>query len=142
MKKLIIAAAIILFAGTAFSQTLQKGGILSVQTLKISLDPDVTWNQYLDFTMNTYIPEAEKAFQGVKVFVMIGGIKLGSIGEAKEEYNLIYYWESEEAANKYFDAGGNLTDEGTAAMEKLGPTFEKGEKLGTNSSDLLVWVIL
>jgi hypothetical protein len=142
MKKLIIAAAIILIAGTAFSQTFQKGVVLGVNSLKITLDPDVTWNQYLDFTMNTFIPEAEKAFPGMKVFVMAGGIVIGSGEEVKEEYSIIYFFESEEVANRYFDDGGNFTDAGNAALEKLGPTIEKYEKLGTNSAPVLAWMIL
>jgi hypothetical protein len=142
MKKLIIAAAIILFAGTAFSQTFQKGVVLGVNSLKVTLDPDVTWNQYLDFTMNTFIPEAEKAFPGMKVFVMAGGIVIGSDEEVKEEYSIIYFFESEEVSSRYFDDGGNFTDAGNAALEKLGPTIEKYDKLGTNSAATLGWVIL
>jgi len=99
MKKLIIAAAFILFAGTAFSQTLQKGAHLGVQDLTITLDPDVTMNQYLDFIMNTVIPEVEKAFPGMKTFLLRGGLEIGDSAEGKEKYSIIYYFESEEVYN-------------------------------------------
>ncbi len=125
MKKLIIAAAFILLTGVTFSQTLKKGCFLGVQALTITLAPGVTMEQYLDFTMNTFIPEAEKAFPGMKAFVMAGGIVIGNGEEVKEEYSIIYYFESEEVASRYFDDGGNFTDAGTAAIEKLGPTIEK-----------------
>ena len=142
MKKLIIAAAIILLAGTAFSQTLQKGAHLGVQALTITLDPDVTMNQYLDFTLNTFIPEVEKHFPGMKAFVVGGGMEIGGSEEAKVEYSIIYFFESEEVFNKFFDAEGNPNDVFTAAIEKLGPTFEKYDKLGTNSAPTIGWMIL
>ena len=142
MKKLIIAAAVILLAGTAFSQTLKTGAHLGIQALKIDLAPGVTMEQYLDFTTNTFIPEAEKHFPGMKAFVIGGGMEIGGSEEAKVEYSIIYFFESEEVFNKYFDAEGNPNDVFTAAIEKLGPTFEEYDKLGTNSAPTLGWMIL
>ena len=142
MKKLIIAAAFILLAGTAFSQTLKKGAYLGIQSLNVTLNPDVTMNQYLDFTINTFIPEAEKLLPGVKGFVIGGGMEIGSSEEGKEEYSIIWYWESMEDFNNYFDAEGNPNDAFMAAMEKLGPTNEKWEKLGTGIAPVLGWMIL
>jgi len=142
MKKFIIAAAFILLAGTAFSQTLQKGAHLGIADLTITLATDVTMEQYLDFTMNTVLPEYEKHFPGLKVFLMGGGMEFGSSEEAEVKYSIIFYFESEEVQSKYFDEGGNLTEGGTAGWEKLGPTIEKYEKLGTNSAPVLAWMIL
>ena len=137
MKKLIIATAFILLAGTAFSQTLKKGNIIGVHHLTVTLKPDVTMDQYLDFTINTLFPEAEKAFPGVKAFIMQGGS-----GGATNDYATLFYFESGEVFSKYFDAEDNLTIEGTAAMEKLGPTIEKLDELGTDTREEFGWMIL
>jgi hypothetical protein len=142
MKKLIIAAAFILLAGTAFSQSLKKGVHLGIQSLNITLAADVTMEQYLDFMMNTVLPEYEKHFPGLKVFIMAGGMELGSSEEAEVKYSTIYYFESDEVQSKYFDSDFNLTDEGNAGWEKLEPTIEKLEKLGTNSAPTPGWLIL
>ena len=142
MKKLVIATVFILLTGVAFSQTLKTGAHLGIQVLKIDLAPGVTMEQYLDFTMNTFIPEAEKHFPGLKVFIMGGGMELGSIEEAGVKYSVIYYFESSDVQGKYFDEGGNLTEGGTAAIEKLGPTSEKMDELGTNNAPTLGWMIL
>ena len=141
MKKFIIAAFILL-SGTVFSQTLQKGSHFGLQAMEITLDPDVTLNQYLDFTLNTFIPEVEKHFPGMKAFVVGGGMEIGGSEEAKVEYSIIYFFESEEVFNKYFDAEGNPNGTFMAAIEKLGPTSEKMDKLGTNSAPTLGWMIL
>ena len=142
MKKFIIAAAFILLAGTAFSQTLKTGAHLGIQALKIDLAPGVTMEQYLDFTTNTFIPEAEKHFQGMKAFLLGGGMEIGGSEELKVEYSIIFYFESEEVFNKFFDAEGNPNDVFMEAIEKLGPTSEKMDKLGTNSAPTLGWMIL
>ena len=142
MKKLIIATVFILLTGVAFSQTLKTGAHLGIQAIKIDLAPGVTMEQYLDFTMNTFIPEAEKHFPGLKVLIMGGGMEMGSGEEAEVKYSVIYYFESAEVQSKYFNEGGNFTEGGTAAIEKLGPTSEKMDKLGTNSAPTVGWMIL
>ena len=69
-------------------------------------------------------------------------MELGSIEEAGVKYSVIYYFESSDVQGKYFDEGGNLTEGGTAAIEKLGPTSEKMDELGTNNAPTLGWMIL
>ena len=142
MKKIIIVSALVLFAGTVFSQCLKKGSFIGVQAFNIELGPGVTLDQYLKFTMKTFIPEAEKAFPGMKVFLMEGGVDLSSMEELENAYSLVYYFESERVQGNYFDKEGNLTEEGTAAMEMLEPTFEQYEKLGYNSAPLIGWKLL
>ena len=137
MKKLIIVAAFILLAGVAFGQHLQKGVLLGVHHMTITLKPNVTMDQYLDFTINNFIPEAEKAFPGLKAFIMQGGG-----GGATNDYASLFYFESGEVFSKYFDAEDNLTIEGTAAMEKLEPTIEKLDELGTDTREEFGWMIL
>jgi hypothetical protein len=92
--------------------------------------------------MNTFIPEAEKAFPGMKVFLIGGGMEIGGSTEGKEKYSMIYYFESDEIFNKYFDAEGNPNDAFMEAIEKLGPTSERMDKLGTNSAPTLGWKVL
>ena len=142
MKKLIIVTAFIFTAGTLLSQNMKKGSYLGIQDLTVTLSADVTWKQYLEFTMDNFIPEAEMAFPGMSVFVMRGGIEAGNIEETEEMYSLIYFFESKKVQRKYFDNEGNLTDAGATAMELLEPIFEMYEKLGTNSAPMTGWMIL
>ena len=52
MKKLVFLVALVLMAGVAFGQTIQKGSVFGAYALEIKLDPDVTMNQFLDFVQN------------------------------------------------------------------------------------------
>jgi hypothetical protein len=141
MKKLIIAVAFILLAGTAFSQTLQKGGLLGHWTPSITLAPDVTMDQYMDFVKNKYLPAFEEHLPGMRGFIMQGGGDYLE-GDVKNEYVYLFYVESAEVFHKYFDTEYNITDEGAAAMEKLGPIIEEYKKLGTDAGKRVMWTIL
>jgi len=141
MKKLIIAAAFILLAGTTFSQTLQKGSLLGHWTPSITLAPDVTMDQYMDFVKNKFLPAFEEHFPGMKGFIMQGGGDYLE-GDVKNEYVYLFYFESAEVVHKYFDTEFNITEEAAAALEKLGPIFEEFKKLGTDAGKREMWTIL
>ena len=126
MKKLIIAAAFILLAGVAFGQTLQKGGIIGVNHMTITLKPDVTMNQFLDFFTKKWIPDVEGNLDGWK-----GIIVKGNKGEHVNEYGIVWYIESMKHYNKYYNKDGSQTDEMTAVFEKNQPINDELEKLGT-----------
>ena len=125
MKKLIIAVALVLLAGVAFGQTLQKGNVISVHTMEITLDPDVTMNQYLDFVKNKVLPELEKAFPGTKAFSL-----KGFRGEQDNGYSWLWIFESRESHLKYWNDDGEATELGRSAMDKVNPIVEELNKLG------------
>jgi hypothetical protein len=136
MKKSIIAAVFILLVGTAFSQTLKKGTVLGIHHLTITLNANVTMNQFLDFFDKKYLPEVEKHFDGWKGFLM-----KGDKGENENSYAVMYYIESLEARDKYFDSEGEMNDVGNAAVEKISSTLEELEKLGKYTTEYTDWVI-
>ena len=137
MKKLIlITAALFLVAGTTFGQTFQKGNLVGHHVMTINLDPDATMNQFKDFILNKFIPEFEKNFPGMKMY-LAKGIR----GENENSYASISLFESVEIRNKYYNEDGSPTELGNSAMEKLQPIIEEGSKLGTFTSTYTDWVI-
>ncbi len=137
MKKLIIAAAFILLAGVTFGQTLPKGTVIGVHHVTITLDPDVTMNQYMDYLTEKYMPESEKQFKGWDYYVV-----KGDKGENKNKFGWLFIIESVEARDKYTKIEGGLTDAGREAMENMREVVEELNKLGTWSSEFTDWVIL
>ena len=137
MKKLIlITAALLLVAGTTFGQTLQKGNLVGHHVLTINLDPDATMNQFIDFYVNKSIPEFEKNFPGMKVY-LAKGIR----GENENSFGVFYIADSVEDRDKYWNEDGTLNELGNSAWEKLQPVFEEGSKLGTFTTTYTDWVI-
>ena len=135
MKKIILLAAFVIVTGATFGQTLQKGNLVGLHVMTINLDPDVTMNQYLVFYVNKYIPEFEKNFPGVKLY-LIKGIR----GENENNFGRIYFFDSEEVRDKYFE-NGTLNELGKSAFEKLQPITDELQKLGTYTSTYTDWII-
>jgi hypothetical protein len=136
MKKLILTAALILVVGTTFGQILQKGNLVGFHFMTITLNPDVTMDQFIDFSVTKYIPEFEKNFPGVKLY-----IAKGIRGENESSLAMIWLFESEETRNKYFNEDESLNELGKSAQEKLQPIVEEGNKLGTFTTTYTDWVI-
>lgn len=136
MKKLIIAAAFILCTGVAFGQMVQKGSVIGVHTSTVNLNEGVTLDQYLDYFSNTFIPEFEKHFPGIKLYLVKGLNR-----EVKDEYGKIFIIESKEVYNKYWNDDGSYTEATLAIVEKVQPLLDEGNKLGTTDDVIADWVI-
>ena len=136
MKKLLLITALLLFAGIAFGQNLQKGSILSIHVMTITLDPDVTMNQFLDFYTNKWVAEVEKHTEGMK-----GVLLKGDRGENPNSIAYLWIIDSPEAREKYWPEADKPTEEWTAVMEKARPVSTELLKLGTWSEIYTDWVI-
>ena len=136
MKKLIIAVAFILFAGVVFSQTLQKGGSIGLHVATITLAPEVTMDQYLDFLINKYVPEMEKHYKGLKINIL-----KGDRGVHENKIAVMTYFESEKARDRYWPEEGTPSDEAKSAREKIQPLTDELQKMGTQSDEYSGWVI-
>jgi len=86
MKKLVLLTALILLLGSAFGQGLQKGNIVGVQTLTVTLNQGVTMEQFTDYLIKKCFPEFEKAHQGWKYY-LTKGIKGENAGSTHLNFN-------------------------------------------------------
>ena len=136
MKKLLIITALLLFAGIVFGQTLQKGNLIGVHVLTVTLKPDVTMDQYINFLNDKYVPGFEELFKGFNLFVM-KGIR----GENKDSIGLLFQAKDEATRNLYNNDDGSPTELGNKLWEKLEPVFSEMDKLGTWASDYTDWVL-
>jgi hypothetical protein len=135
MKKIIIAAVFILFAGLAFGQTLQKGGMVSVHEWTLKLNPGVTADQFLENWKNNLLPEMKKVIPEMKPYMLKG------IGE-ENLYAGLYYWNSMEDMGKYYNEDGSPTEIGAASHEKIMPLIEKLSEFGEFTWTQKNWLIL
>ncbi len=136
MRKLLVITALLLFAGIAFGQTLQKGSVIGLHTETLKLNSGVTIDQYLDFLNNKFVPEFEKHYPGLNVYIVKGLNR-----EVKDEYAFIIFAESKKIYNTYWNDDGSSTDKAVAASEKLQPLLEEWNKLGSSIEVITDWVI-
>ena len=124
MKKLILLAAFVIVAGTTFGQTLQKGNLIGVHVIDVTIQPDVTYNQWKDFYVNKLIPKMNEAYQNDAKVFLLEGIR----GESKNEIGLIFVFKSGEARDKYFNEDGSYTEFGEKFREKMNSVNKEAEK--------------
>jgi hypothetical protein len=136
MRKLLVITALLLFAGIAFGQTLKKGGMIAVHVMTITLGPDVSMNQYLDFLNNKWYPQLNKLAEGVTFFAL-----KGDRGENANSYATLVYSESEDVRNKYWPGDGSDTGEWSAVLQKTQPLYDELQKLGTYTTVFTAWKI-
>ena len=137
MKKTIFTLAFVLFAGVAFGQTLEKGGVLALHHHQVTLAPGVTIDQYFDFMIDKVWPEMQKVFPNTTAKILQG------IGvNNQHEFGMLYYTESLEVFRTYWNDDGTPTEKGAAAMAQLQPLMEKLNELGTNTQVPGDWLIL
>ena len=134
MKKLFLTLTLLLFVGITFGQ--QKGNLIGTHVLTVTLDPDVTMNQFKAFVLEKWIPTFEKNSEGVKLFLM-DGIR----GKHNNSLGLLYVFESEENRDKYFNEDGSQNELGKAWAEKMKPINEAMAKLGSWKRERTDWVI-
>ena len=136
MRKLLVITALLLFAGIAFGQSLQKGNAVVTQVLDINLNPDVTMNQWEEFYISKVIPEIDK-HMGASAY-LTKGIR----GEHKNSLGLIVVFESKKDRDKFFNEDDSPTELGKKAGENFSPILEELNKLGTITRTYSVWVVL
>jgi hypothetical protein len=98
------------------AQTFKKGAVVAVGVYEMTLNPDVSMNEFLDFYNNKYVPEFEKNWPGVKQYLM-----LGDRGENKNKLGAILIFESVAVRDKYYPVENEETtsDAVKAANEKM-----------------------
>jgi len=137
MKKLFVITALVLFAGVAFGQTLQKGGIVAIHEWTLKLNPDVSMNQFLEFWEKNMLPEMKKLMPESTPIVLKG------IGEDnKYDYAGLYYYNSLDDARIHFKEDGTPTEKGAAIMQKFGPLMGEISKFGEFTWSAKDWIIL
>jgi hypothetical protein len=135
MKRLILIAAVILINGFTYGQNLQKGSFVGFHEMTITLQPNVTMNQYIDFYKNKIMPAYESNFQAKSYLVK------GRRGECVDCFGVMFIWKSEAERDKFFNNEGGLNEYGRSIADKLKPLTDEMAKLGTQSSKYTDWIV-
>ena len=136
MKKNFVLVALLLFSGFTFSQTLEKGNLIGLHTLTIKPNPDVTFNQFMDFLENKFIPKYEESFPGLKMYVLEA-----DRGENEGKFGLLFMFDSKESRDKYWPNMDETSELAQQGFEKMRPTSEEMVKFGTWSSTHTDWIV-
>lgn len=137
MRKLVVISALILFAGIAFGQTLNKGGILWVHEWQINVDDD-TVKQMQEYWKKNIIPLANKFIPEAEAYIVKG---IGA--DNQNAFASAWYYKSMDDLRKYFNEDGTPTEAGGAALAEIMPKVEEmGAQFGGFNTVQRDWIIL
>jgi hypothetical protein len=123
MRKILIVTALLLCTGFACGQCLENGNIVAVSSYEVILKPNVTMNQWIEFNTTKWKPAWEKAFPGLKIYIVTG-----ERGASIHRYGEIWVFESKEIRDKYWPTQDGETHYPEGAEEILAPVQEEGNK--------------
>ena len=70
--KTSVFLSLILFTGVIFGQALPKGTMVGTHTLTVTLQPGATMEQFMDFLINTFLPEFNKVDPDWQAYLVKG----------------------------------------------------------------------
>ena len=117
-------------------QSLKKGSLLGLHSLKVKLKKGVTSDQFEAYFTNTLIPAYENAYRGVSLH-LIEGLR----GQYKGNLGMVWIFESNEVRNLYFDNNEQSTSLNKETRAKLKSVDDGLAKLGTWTSSFTDWSV-
>ncbi|MEP6927007.1 MAG: hypothetical protein ABI834_05185 [Ginsengibacter sp.] len=129
MKKGLFTFGFALLCIFSFGQTVHKGSLLGLHTSTPTLKEGVTMEDYVKFYTTKAIPAYEKAFPGIKMY-LIKSLR----GQDSSSIGVIYMFNSEADRNKYFNNNGTMTELGKASGAKLNDIGKEFDKYETQSN--------
>jgi len=135
MKKFIIIITLTAIAKFSFAQQLQKGNLVGVHVITVTLKPGVTMEQVENFYTQKLIPAYENAFEGTKGYLI-----KARRGENENRLGVIWWFKTEQDRDKYFTSDG-FTEAGNAAMAKIEKWDKERDELATETDTYTDWVV-
>ena len=139
MKKGLFLLTFALVGIFSFGQTMHKGSFLGFHILTPNLKEGVTMKDYTKFLMSKVMPAYEKAFPGVKTYLVkcLRGQDSSSIG-------VILMFNSEADRNKYWNNDGSIIARRKASIAILSALGKEQDKYETTSTEPMKyddWVV-
>ena len=124
LRKSLVAVTTLLISGFCYAQGLDRGNLIGVHVMTVSLNPNVSMDQFKNFYVREVIPEYEKNWPGLKGYLL-----KSFFSDSKNSFAIVWLFKTEADRNRNFDANGRANELERAALEKVKPVEEKLKKL-------------
>lgn len=133
MKKVLFIAVILLMAGIAAAQSLQKGNLVGIHIVTSQLKPGITENQAVKFILEKMIPAWENAY-GIEVFLM-----RGVRGELAGKLAMMAVFKDEGARDIFFADNSDAAKANDQVKVSLKELTAEADKLWVNKFDQTIY---
>ncbi len=124
--RLFLMAAFLMLALTAHSQKVKPGNVVYFAEIEITLEDDMTFEQFERWYLEEYLPAILKNFPGTKGFLL-----KGERGERIRKYTEVLIFKSLEERNKWFPEEKKPTEEAKKAFDNMREIQDKMKKMCT-----------
>lgn len=138
MKKILLLNALLLLSTCMFAQTLKKGSLLGLHKGTVTLNENVTMDQFKKYYFTNYVPEFCKLFK--VTLVEVNGVRGADVKKSDNDMAILFIFDPK-ARDQYFDGDGKLNQLGTDLFAKLQPYTDGLAKLGKFTSTFTDWEI-
>ena len=126
-KKLMIAALVALVPSVCYAQGLERGNLVGVHVVTVTLNPGATMDDFIKFYVEQVLPEYEKNWPGLKGYVL-----KSFFSDSKNKFAIFWLFKTVEDRNRNFNADDTPNELEKAALAKVKPIEEKLKKLYGN----------
>jgi len=123
MKKAHFTFAFALLCIFSFGQSIHKGSLLGLHTFTVNLKDGVTMEDYVKFFTSKAIPAYDKAFPGMKTYLM-----KSLRGQDSSSMGVVFIFNSEADRNKYWNKDGTPTELFNAGNAKVSDIEKEMDK--------------
>ena len=113
-SRLLVSLAILSLAITAFGQKVKPGNVVSIFEIEITLEDNMTYEQFEKLYLEEYIPAIEKNFPGTELHLL-----KGERGKRTGKYTEILVFDSLEERNRWFPEKSKTSEEAEKGFENM-----------------------
>ena len=124
LKTLIVITAVLMISSFCQAQGLERGNLFGLHVVTVTLNPNVTMDDFKNAFVREVIPEYEKNWPGLK-----GYLVKAFFVDSKNQFAIIWLFKTEADRNRNFNADGSANELEKAGLEKVKPVEEKLKKM-------------
>jgi len=113
-SRILITLTVLLLAITAYGQKVNTGKVVSIFEIEVTLEDNMTFEQFEKLYLEEYISAATKNFPGAQFNLL-----KGERGKRTGKYTEFVIWESLEERNRWFPENGQASEEAKQAFAKM-----------------------
>jgi len=115
---LIVAGSI-----SASAEGLEKGNLIGIHIITVTLNPNVTMDEFRTAYVRDVLPEYEKNWPGLKGYLL-----KSFFSDSKHQFAIVWLFKTVADRDRNFDADGRANELEKAALERVKPAEEKFKK--------------
>jgi hypothetical protein len=129
LSRHFFTVTLLLVAITVYSQKVNTGMVVGMAEIEVTLEDNMTFEQFEQLFMDEYVPALTKSFPGMS-FTLLKGDR----GKRTGKYTELWTYESVEERNRWWPEAGKGSEETEEGFNKMQDIQDRMMKMITTTS--------